>query len=87
MWQAISSKLMGRWYLRVVVPLGCYWCHCNDCIRPRIRSNTLLRCVMVMEVVYVSYGPLSDKILTCLVPHISGIKTYSCYGVLGLNCP
>ena len=28
---------------------GGYWCHCGDCIKPRINSNTLLRCKLVLE--------------------------------------
>ena len=46
---------------------GC-WCYCGDCTEPGINADTLL------EKVDPWFGVVSDQILTCLVPHISGIN-------------
>ena len=46
-----------------------YWCHCGDCTKPRINSNTLLGGGLVLGVVQLSYGPLSEQIQILCTSH------------------
>ena len=67
-----------------VLLAGCS-CHCGDCTKPRINSNTLLQCGLVLGVLQLSYRPCQTKLSLF---HTSVVLAYSCYVVvLGLNRP